>query len=776
MFIFAAKNIDMDNVDITQLSEEDIKLKFITPAIMAKGWDINMIRMEFAITDGRVIFQGNLHARQTPKRADYVLFERDNYPIAVVEAKDAKKSVGAGIQQAIDYSELLDVKFAYSSNGTGFVEHDFITGGERNLQMDEFPTLDELKERKKKVSPLNVEQEEIINTPYYSSRTTHEPRYYQRIAINRAVEAVARGQQRILIVMATGTGKTFTAFQILYRLHKNGTKKKILYLADRNVLVDQTIKQDFSPFKKVMSKVKDSTIDTAYEVYMALYQQLIGKDGKEDPFKKVGANFFDLIVVDECHRGSAREDSEWRRILEYFGSATQIGMTATPKAIDGANNIDYFGKAIYTYSLLQGIIDGFLAPYRVTRVVLNYDESGWSPEVDERDIHGNLIENKNYIQRDFGRAITFTDRHELVSWCITNMLREIGPMTKTIVFCPDIQEAETMRQCLINQNTELCKEDSRYIMKITGDDIVGKKQLDNFIDVNSPYPVIVTTSDLLATGVDCKTCGLIVIDKEISSMIEFKQIIGRGTRLRTDKGKWHLEILDFRGATQKFFDPEFDAEPLPPPQKCNNKSDSSTRAGGTKEPKLPKYTVNNVDFEIAATVVYVLDANGERLTTESINAFTKRMLETKYESLDDFISTWINTKKKISIYDDLKDMGVLIDALKENNKNLENADLFDTICFLAFDIKPLTRQERAKRVKDGSYLENYSEEARQVLEALLDQYVNNGIFCIESDEVLKYAPFDAFGKPQKISKLFGGKEAFKRAIKNLEKEIYKTIA
>ena len=507
-------------VDKKTLTEEDIKRLFITKAITKAGWADDQIKMEYY--------------RQARKRADYVLFDRNNYPIAIIEAKDNKKPVGGGMQQAKEYAEILDIKFAYSSNGDAFLEHDFLTGYEKEISLEEFPTPKELKERLLASDPLTKVEEEIIHTPYYFDAYSYEPRYYQRIAINRTIEAIAKGKQRILIVMATGTGKTYTAFQIIYRLHKSETKKKILYLADRNILIDQTMTQDFKPFKKIMTKVKDCEIDSAYEIYMALYHQLIGKEGEPDPFEQVQPSFFDLITVDECHRGSAKDDSAWRKVLEYFCSATQIGMTATPKADEGANNLDYFGKPIYTYSLVQGIRDGFLAPYRVTNCFIDLDLQGYTPQEDELDIYNHPIEQRFYQQKDYGRDISFLKRKILVAHRITQMLHEIGRMTKTIVFCADIDEAEAMRSLLTTMNADLCKKDSRYVMRITGDDAIGKKQLDNFIDVDQPYPTIVTTSELLATGVDCKTCGLIVIDKEIGSMTEFKQIIGRGTRLRPD--------------------------------------------------------------------------------------------------------------------------------------------------------------------------------------------------------------------------------------------------
>ena len=507
-------------MDKKSLTEEDIKLRFITPAIVEKaGWQKELIKMEYYFTDGRVIFQGNVHARKQGKKVDYLLHYSANNPIAIVEAKDNNKAVGAGLQQAMDYAKILDIPFAYSSNGDGFIEHDFLTGKETNINIDEFPTPDELLKRLRDSKKYTSEEIKAIEEPYYWDAHTNIPRYYQRIAINRTIEAVARGQNRILLVMATGTGKTFTAFQIIHRLTKSGLKRRVLYLADRNVLIDQTMAQDFKPFKKVMTKIQKKNMDSSFEIYMALYQQLVSYDENiPDPFKEFKSTFFDLILVDECHRGSAKDESEWRKVLEYFSSATQIGMTATPKVKEGANNLDYFNEPLYTYSLKQGIEDGFLAPYRVTNSFLNIDLEGWTPEEDELDIKGNLIKAGFYNRKTFGRELVIMQRRDIVARRITKMLHRIGRMTKSIIFCADIEEAEAMRQLLVNYNSDLCKKDSRYIMRITGDENIGKKQLDNFIDPDQPYPTLVTTSEMLSTGVDCKTCGLIVIDKEIGSM------------------------------------------------------------------------------------------------------------------------------------------------------------------------------------------------------------------------------------------------------------------
>lgn len=756
------------------LTEEDIKLRYITPAINSAGWKNEHIRMEYYFTDGRVIFQGKVHARQTGKKADYLLFHAVNKPIAIVEAKDNNKPLGGGMQQAMEYAQILDIPFAYSSNGDGFLEHDFLTGKEAELTLEQFPTPEELYKRLVDARQLSGEALKIVEQPFYSDPYTYEPRYYQRIAVERTVEAIAKGKDRVLIVMATGTGKTITAFQIIHRLKASGTKKKILYLADRNILIDQTMAQDFKPFKKVMTKVQGATIDSAYEVYMALYHQLVSnEDGVEDPFKQVQPTFFDLIIVDECHRGSAKDDSAWRKVLEYFNSATQIGMTATPKAETGANNLDYFGEPIFTYSLLQGIQDGFLAPYRVTNSYISIDLQGFKPDDDEKDLLGRDIAQRLYERKDIGRDIAFTKRREIVAKRITKMLKQIGRMTKTIVFCTDIEEAEAMRSLLVNLNADLCKKDARYIMRITGDDNVGKKQLDNFIDVDQPYPTVVTTSELLATGVDCKTCGLIVIDKEIGSMTEFKQIIGRGTRLRTDKGKWHLEILDFRNATAKFKDPKFDGDPEPPQGKSGKPYTIPEEPSSVVSEPHVKYLVEGEKIAITTEIVSILGEDGKTMRTESITDFTRKQIRKRYATLNDFVKNWTEAERKKIIVDELKDYSVLVDAVREKNPALAHADIFDVICHVAFDQPPVTRRERANNVKKRNYFAKYEGKAREVLEALLDKYADYGILNLEDSDILDTAPFNKIGKPQKIVKLFGGLDKFEQALKELENEIYK---
>lgn len=767
------------------LSEEDIKNRYITPALDKAGWEKTHYRMEYYFTAGRVLIQGKQHARKEGKKADYLLFASPNNPIAIVEAKDNNKPVGGGLQQAIEYAQILDVKFAYSSNGDAFIEHDFLTGKETEIPLDAFPTKEQLIERLRANNNLTAEQQHIVDEPYYFDQDSKEPRYYQRIAINRTVEAVAKGQDRILLVMATGTGKTFTAFQIIHRLTKSGAKKKVLYLADRNILIDQTMVQDFRPFKKVMTKIKNRVMDSSYEIYMALYQQLVDYDDNgEDPFKEFAPSFFDLILVDECHRGSARDDSAWRKILEYFKSATQIGMTATPKVKDGANNLDYFNEPLYTYSLKQGIEDGFLAPYRVTNSFINVDLEGWSPEEDETDIHGYLIEQGYYSRKDFGREVALLKRREIVARRITKMLHQIGRMTKTIVFCTDVEEAEAMRELLVNLNSDLCKKDARYVMRITGDDNYGKKQLDNFIDVDEPYPCVVTTSEMLSTGVDCKTCGLIVIDKEIGSMTEFKQIVGRGTRLRIDKGKWHFEILDFRNATQLFKDPEFDGDPDPKDDEGGKKGGNGGSGGrkggeggdGKTDVGHHKYIVDGHDIRITHEKVSYLGADGHTLVTESLTDFTRKSIRGKYATLDDFINNWNEVDRKKVIVDELKEYNVLIDAVREANPQLAEADIFDIICHVAFDRKPMTRRERANNVKKRDYLSKYQGMARQVLETLLDKYADNGIIELENENVLELPPFNQIGTPVKIIKFFGGIKGYMNALTELKTELYRTVA
>lgn len=774
----------MMKVDKKELKEQEIRTMFITPALQKKGWEVlKNMREEYYFTDGRVLVAGSKHSVAEGKKADYLLYHNGK-PIAVVEAKDNKHAVGGGMQQAIDYALILDLKFAYSSNGDAFLEHDFVTGKEKELKLDEFPAEEDLYKRYLDSKNYTPEEQKIIETPYYYDAYSHEPRYYQRIAVDRTVEAIARGQQRVLVVMATGTGKTFTAFQIIHRLHKSKAKNKILYLVDRNILIDQTMVQDFKPFHKFMTKITSKgdgveKIDSSYEVYMALYHQLVGKEGKPDPFLEVQPNFFDLIIVDECHRGSAKDESAWRKVLEYFNSATQIGLTATPKAVEGANNLDYFGEPVYTYSLLQGINDGFLAPYRVTADFINVDLQGWTPEDGELDLLGKEIEQKLYQRQNIGRDLAIKLRRQVVAHRITRMLHDIGRMTKTIVFCTDIEEAAEMRTLLVNMNADMCRKSPYYVTRIVGEDKEGKKQLDNFISVDEPYPVIVTTSELLSTGVDCKTCGLIVIDKEIGSMTEFKQIIGRGTRLRKDKGKWHLEILDFRNATAKFKDPDFDGDPVPPMKHSHHNTkkyevSEDDGSGMASEPSPhEKYLINGQNIHIAHEIVSVLGEDGKTMKTESVQTFARNQILRRFETLDKFVQTWSEAERKQAILDELKEYAILIDAVREKNEALKDADIFDIICHVAFDQPPLTRKERANNVKKRNYFGKYSGKAREVLEALLDKYAENGILDFERANILEIPPFNLIGKPTKIIKLFGGPLGFEQAIKELEEEIYK---
>lgn len=776
----------MTDQELLSLSEEDIKLRLITPAIVEKaGWSKENIRMEFPLTDGRVIILGKSHGVQQPKRLDYLLRLNAHQMIAVVEAKSARKDLTTGIQQAIEYAVALHLPFAYASNGKAFLEHDMLTGAERQFSMDEFPTSEQLKQRAIREKNLTPEQAEVMETPYYFDRFSHEPRYYQRNAIDLTLEAVAKGQNRILLVMATGTGKTYTAFQIIWRLRAAGLKKRVLYLADRNILIDQTMNQDFKPFQKIMTKVQDKTMDSSYEIHMALYQQLVSADpDTEDAFRQFQPDFFDLILVDECHRGSAKEESNWRKVLDYFSSATQIGMTATPKQDREADNIDYFGEPLYTYSLKQGIEDGFLAPYSVTKSLLNVDLTGYTPRRGETDLYGNEIPEDWYSRKDFGRDITIRLRSKIIAQRITEKLRQIGRMTKTIVFCTDTDEAEVMRMLLSDLNQDMMRKNPHYVMRITGDDPEGKKQLSNFIDPDMAYPTVVTTSELLSTGVDCKTVGLIVIDKEIGSMTEFKQIVGRGTRLLKDHGKWHFEILDFRNATDLFRDPAFDGDPLPSsgddphrdPKHKPEVPDDVVIIDDDPKPKKKKLVVNGQEIRIQTEIVSVLGADGRTMETTNITDFTRRSIRNRYATLDDFLHRWTETERKQAILDELADENVLIDAVRQANPTLEESDIFDVICHVAYGQKPLTRRERVNNVRKRNIFAKYGPECRAVLEALLDKYADQGILNMENPATLQLAPFSQIGTPVKIAKLFGGKAQFLQAVRELELELYKQAA
>lgn len=778
-----------------ELSEEDVKFQYITPAIIeTAGWDRKNIRMEYSFTDGRIVFAGHVHHKKQPKYADYFLFDGNvNFPYAIVEAKKSDSDLTKGLQQAIEYAQMLDVPFAISSNGLAFREHDMLTGEEREYAMDQFPTLQQMKERVAKEKQLSAKQQSELEIPYFFDQYSHEPRYYQRIAINRTVEAIVRGQRRILLVMATGTGKTFTAFQIIWRLHKAGLKKRILYLADRNVLIDQTMQQDFKPFQKIMTKVQGKQLDSAYEIHMALYQQLVSTDpAKPDPFRQFDPAFFDLVIIDECHRGSAKENSTWRKVLNYFSSATQIGLTATPKYAEGANNIDYFGDPIFTYSLKQGIDDGFLAPYRVTKSFINVDLEGYEPRKGDLIDLGTKELQDFYSRKDFGREITIQLRQKIVARRITDMLHALGRYTKTIIFCPDIDEAGRMRDLLVEMNKDLVKRDPRYILRITSDDYEGKKQLDNFIDPESLYPTVVTTSELLSTGVDCKTCGLIVIDKEIESMTNFKQIIGRGTRLYPPKGKFMFDILDFRQATDLFHDPTFDGDtidqPVPQPYEEGEgegtpspevHEDPEPYGGGkkrTKGQKQKKALFRGREIEIAHETVSVIGADGKTLETTNLVDFTRRNIRQQYASLEDFLHRWNGEQRKQIIIDELKEYDVLIDAVREANPALGESDVFDIICHVAYGQKPLTRRERAARVRKRNLFAKYGDAARQVLEALLDKYSEQGILNMENLDILELNPFKQIGTPVKIVRLFGGKKEYLAAVAELEQELYQNVA
>ena len=767
-----------------QMTEEDIKTQYITPAITAK-WNLQKLTMETQITDGRINLKGNFAFREKPKRVDYLLYLSANNPIAVVEAKDNSHGVSAGLQQAMEYAKMLDLPFAYSSNGDGFMEHDFLTGKERELAMDDFPSEEELVARYKNGrnggEGITPEQERILEQPYFTSQNTYPPRYYQRIAVNRTVDAIAHGQDRLLLVMATGTGKTYTAFQIVYRLLKSGMKSKILYLADRNVLVDQSIQQDFEPLEKVIHKLNvakdDKTALTSYQVYFSLYQQLVGEDGQEHFSELFKPDFFDLIIVDECHRGSAKDDSAWRRILEYFSSATQIGMTATPKETRYVSNINYFGDPIYMYSLKEGVEDGFLAPFKVINIKTDIGE-GWRPLKGQLDKYGNPIEDRIYTNSDYDYTIVIEDRIEQVASEITKYLKTINRMAKTIVCCATEDAAERMRVALVNHNADMVQKNPDYVVRITGSDDYGKKKLDYFISVSEPYPVIATTSKLLSTGVDCKMTKLIVLDEMIGSMTEFKQIVGRGTRIREKEGKTHFVIMDFRNVTRLFADPDWDGpveiDPDYPPKKTSKPIDTPpvVPPDPPPEPKVkPIVDKNGCRVEIIHKTVSVYDTNGKLLRQESITDYTKENVRGEFATLDAFIREWRQDPQKEKIRDMLLERGIDLELMKAE-QGMEGVDDFDFICHVAYDKKPLTRRERAGNVKKRDFFGKYSGVAREVLEALLDKYMNMGIYEIEKTDILKLDPFLKYGKPSKISSYFGGKDGYMNAVRELADAIY----
>lgn len=818
-------------MDKKTLSERDICTKFITPALENAKWDKQtQILEEVGFTDGKIIVRGKLTARGAKKRADYILYHKPNMAIAIIEAKDNKHTVGAGIQQALDYAESLDILFVFSSNGDGFLFHDkTVTDGniETEIALEDFPTPEQLWEKYKIFKGIGTaDAERVISQDYYFDGSGRKPRYYQQIAINRTVEAVAKGENRVLLVMATGTGKTYTAFQIIHRLWKSGAKKRILFLADRNNLIDQTRRGDFKYFKDKMTIIKKKVVeengkeklvsnkkrgidssDKAYEVFLGIYQGLTNSEiGIEDAYKDFSPDFFDLIIIDECHRGSAKEDSAWRSILDYFKNATQIGLTATPKEDNVTSNSDYFGKPIYTYSLKKGIDDGFLAPYRVIRVGLNVDLEGWRPPKGFLDKEGNSVEDRIYNRKDFDKKIVIEERRKLVAKKITELLKGTDKFSKTIVFCCDIEHASGMRTAIANENAELVAANHKYVMQITGDNDEGKMELDNFINPEEKYPVIATTSELMTTGVDAQTCKVIVLDANIESMTKFKQIIGRGTRINEEFGKMYFTILDFRNATDLFADKEFDGDPIRVKpvtededlslvvieeeentmtcideitgeeikfQKASIRYPDGRKSDGTyiaREPRTKVY-VNGIDVAILSEREMYYDKNGQ-LITVSLKDHTKEIIKGKYASLEDFLNKWNNTDRKEAIISELQEQGVLVEALMEAVE--KNLDLFDLICHIAYDKPPLTRKERANNVKKRNYFTKYGEQSRKVLEALLDKYADEGIENIESIEVLRIKPFDEFGSPIEIIKQFGSKEKYFEAIKELEFELYKS--
>lgn len=791
------------------LSERDICTKFITPALEKAGWDTQLqILEEVSFTDGKIHVRGKFTARGSRKRADYILYYKPNIPIAIIEAKDNNHSIRAGIQQALDYAKILDIPCVFSSNGDGFLFHDRSTldgSIETELHLDTFPSPDQLWEKYKKYKGIiTPEAEKIASQEYFFDSTNRKPRYYQQIAVNRTVEAIANGQNRILLVMATGTGKTYTAFQIIHRLWKSGAKKRILFLADRNALIDQTKRGDFKHFKDKMTVVKHRQIDKSFEIYLALYQGLTGTDENANVYKQFSREFFDLIIIDECHRGSAKDDSNWREILNYFNHATHIGLTATPKETNEASNSEYFGEPVYTYSLRQGIDDGFLAPYRVVRIGLNIDAEGWRPDQGKTDKEGNEVEDRIYNRRDFDRKLVIDERTDIVAEKVTEFLKGYDRFAKTIIFCVDIDHAERMRSSLTKYNPDLVAENYKYIMQITGDNDEGKRELDNFINPEERYPVIATTSELMTTGVDAQTCKVIVLDTNINSMTKFKQIIGRGTRINEEYGKLYFTILDFRNATDNFADPTFDGDPIrikpitsdadlggiideeesiiepiidietgeeieilvpdlrTPPDLEDN--------GVVQSSRSEKIYVNGVDVSVLISRELHFDQHGRPITT-SLKDHTKEIIKEQFASLNDFLSMWRANDRKEAIIAELQEQGVLVEALYEAVD--KQVDLFDLICHVAYDQPPLTRKERANNVKKRNYFTKYGDQVRKVLEALLDKYADQGIEDMENIQILTVPPINEFGSVTEIIKAFGNREEYEKAIKELENELYK---
>lgn len=803
----------MAELNLSNLTEADIITKCVMPAILNAGWDnTTQIRQEVKLRDGKVIVRGKVAARRTVKSADIVLYHKPGIPLAVIEAKANKHEIGKGMQQGIEYARLLDVPFVFATNGDGFIFHDATAAEgeclEKQITLDDFPSPAELWQKFCLWKGYTQAQLPVITQDYYDDGSGKSPRYYQLQAINKTIEAVSNGQNRVLLVMATGTGKTYTAFQIIWRLWKSKNKKRILFLADRNILVDQTKNNDFQPFGTAMTKVSGRTIDPAYEIHLALYQAITGPEEDQKAFKQVAPDFFDLIVIDECHRGSASEDSAWREILDYFSSATQIGLTATPKETHEVSSTDYFGDPVYVYSLKEGIEDGFLAPYKVVRVDIDVDLQGWRPTKGQTDLNGEVIDDRIYNQKDFDRTMVIDERTELVARTITDYLKRTNPMDKTIVFCNDIDHAERMRRALVNLNPEQVKKNDKYVMKITGDDEIGKAQLDNFINPKKPYPVIATTSELMTTGVDAKTCKLVVLDQNIQSMTKFKQIIGRGTRIDERYGKLWFTILDFKKATELFADERFDGIPekvmdTTPEDIADPESDfeekleeisehDEEQVTGVDEPPAPPYQVTDTDdvgplpeedekkirkFHVNGVAVGVIaqrvqyyDADG-KLVTESFKDYTRKTLLKEYASLDDFTRKWQDADRKEAIIHELEQQGIIWEVLAEEvGKDL---DPFDMLCHVVYGQPPLTRKERAENVRKRNYFTKYSEAAQTVLDNLLDKYADAGVQEIESIQVLKLKPFDSMGTlPEIIKTGFGDRNGYNQALSELENEIY----
>lgn len=786
----------MKIINKKSLSEQDICSKYILPAVIGAGWDLKyQIREQVSFTAGKILVRGKTISRGEQKRADFILYYKNEIPLAIIEAKDNNHAVGSGMEQGLRYAEILDIPFVFSSNGDAFIEHDRLaTSGakEKELGIGAFPSPEELYKRYKIAKGITDRIETIISQDYYQDIGGKSPRYFQSVAINRTVEAVARGQKRILLVMATGTGKTYTAFQAIWRLWKSKTKKRILFLVDRNILADQTMINDFKHFGDKMTKIENRNVDKAYEIYLALYQGITGSEEEKNIFKQFSQDFFDLIVVDECHRGSAKDNSAWREVLEYYSNATQIGLTATPKETKDISTQSYFGEPIYTYSLRQGIDDGFLAPYKVIRLVLDRDVEGYRPEMGKIDKYGNEIPDRVYNTKDFDRSLIIDERTELVAKKIAEYMKETDRMQKTIVFCVDIDHAERMRKSLVNENADLVFQNRKYIVRITGDNDEGKRELDNFIDPENPYPVIAVTSKLMTTGVDAQTCKLIVLDQNIGSITEFKQIIGRGTRVREDYNKMYFTIMDFRNATELFADPDFDgpaivvyepkgADPINPPDDVSTpQEDGGTVSidsfppdinidGTTNIPK--KLYINGVDVKVINERIQYIGEDG-KLITESLKDYSKKNILNEYASLNDFLTAWTKADKKEVIIDELKNRGVFFEELeKESGRDL---DPFDLVCHIAYGKKPLTRRERVENIKKKDYFAKYEGKAREVIDALLDKYADIGITAIDGIGDLQVFPFTQFGTPvQIVNEIFGGRESYLQVINQIQTSIYK---